>query len=299
MNKNQKGWKMEDRHAYLILAHNEFTILDVLIQMLDDSRNDIYIHFDQKTKDIPPLKTKFSKLQILSNRVNVAWGDVSVIEAEYELFTESSEQGPYAYYHLLSGVDLPLKSQDNIHAFFRQYRGKEFIGFSNYDYAKEVDRKVNYHHIFAKDFRKTKAFSNQVKAACRAIFLRIQMYLGMKRFPLVEFKKGTQWVSVTHGFVSKLLAERNLVLSMYKNTFCSDEIYKQTICWHSEFRSNLYSSSDEGQGAMRAIRWKDGALYDWTDTDFADLMNSEKLFARKFNSQNMKVVMQIHNSINL
>ena len=27
---------------------------------------------------------------------------------------------PYAYYHLLSGTDLPIKSQDYIHAFFQQ-----------------------------------------------------------------------------------------------------------------------------------------------------------------------------------
>ena len=34
------------KHAYLILAHNEFVILERLIQAIDDERNDIYIHFD-------------------------------------------------------------------------------------------------------------------------------------------------------------------------------------------------------------------------------------------------------------
>ena len=36
------------KHAYLILAHNEFVILERLIQSIDDERNDIYIHFDGK-----------------------------------------------------------------------------------------------------------------------------------------------------------------------------------------------------------------------------------------------------------
>ena len=36
------------KHAYLIIAHNEFEILKRLIQALDDERNDIYIHFDRK-----------------------------------------------------------------------------------------------------------------------------------------------------------------------------------------------------------------------------------------------------------
>ena len=40
------------KHAYLILAHNEFVILERLIQSIDDERNDIYIHFDGKLKII-------------------------------------------------------------------------------------------------------------------------------------------------------------------------------------------------------------------------------------------------------
>ena len=45
------------------------------------------------------------------------WGDVSVIEAEFRLFEEAANKDKYAYYHLLSGVDMPLKSQNEIHAF--------------------------------------------------------------------------------------------------------------------------------------------------------------------------------------
>ena len=39
------------KHAYLILAHNEFVILERLIQSIDDERNDIYIHFDGKLEN--------------------------------------------------------------------------------------------------------------------------------------------------------------------------------------------------------------------------------------------------------
>ena len=50
------------KHAYLILAHNEFEVLNRLIESLDDVRNDIYIHFDAKVKELPTLAVKFSKL---------------------------------------------------------------------------------------------------------------------------------------------------------------------------------------------------------------------------------------------
>ena len=35
-------------HAYMIIAHNQFELLERLIAALDDERNDIYIHIDKK-----------------------------------------------------------------------------------------------------------------------------------------------------------------------------------------------------------------------------------------------------------
>ena len=32
------------KHAFLIMAHNQFDLLEMLIKLLDDPRNDIYLH---------------------------------------------------------------------------------------------------------------------------------------------------------------------------------------------------------------------------------------------------------------
>ena len=42
---------MENRHAYLIMAHGDFKLLKKLLVLLDDMRNDIYIHVDRKVKN--------------------------------------------------------------------------------------------------------------------------------------------------------------------------------------------------------------------------------------------------------
>lgn len=278
------------RHAFLIIAHNEFDVLERLLLMLDDSRNDIYIHFDKKIVTIPELKVKYSRLFILEDRIDVRWGDITVVEAEYKLFESSYKNGPYLYYHLLSGVDLPLRSMDDLHSFFDHQGEKEFIGFSTYDYDKEVVRKVNYVHLYSRYFRKTGSFGNNLFAISRAVCLRVQILLGIKRNKKIQFKKGTQWVSVTNPFVHLLLDKRGEVMQMYKNTFCADEIYKQTICWNSEFQNHVYSYQDEAIGSMRMIGWKDGQLRDWQNGDYELLINSGKLFARKFNSKNIEVV---------
>ena len=43
---------MMNKHAYLIMAHNNWRNLETLIKLIDDDRNDIYIHIDRKTVEI-------------------------------------------------------------------------------------------------------------------------------------------------------------------------------------------------------------------------------------------------------
>lgn len=40
-----------NRHAFLIMAHNHFDFLKILLKRLDDPRNDIYLHVDRKAAD--------------------------------------------------------------------------------------------------------------------------------------------------------------------------------------------------------------------------------------------------------
>lgn len=278
------------KHAYLIIAHNEWGLLQTLLNCIDDARNDIFVHIDAKVKQLPDLTVKQASLQVIDERIDVRWGDWSVCEAEYALFRAAAAGGEYSYYHLLSGVDLPLKSQDCIHEFFRLNDGKEFIGFSHYKgLDEEIRRKVGYRHLFPSDFKNKSAF----KRLCRAAFIRLQMVSGFHRNKDVDFRKGTQWVSITDAFVRELLSQEGYCRDLFNHTFCPDEIYKQTVCWNSEFRDSIFDPDDEGHGCMRAIGWRDGQLHDWSRTDMDYLAESDAIFARKFNSTDTDFIQDI------
>lgn len=281
------------KHAYLILAHHEFTILEQLVNALDDFRNDIYIHFDYKVQKLPKIKIEKAGFYIIADRVDVHWGDISVIKAEYCLFEAAQKRGPYIYYHLLSGVDMPLKSQDAIHTFFSINRGKEFIGYSRGDQSAQVERKVQRYHLFPKHFRAKGIITYALCRVIRFLALRIQFVLGIKRSQQIDFKKGTQWVSLTDKFVSYLIHQKITILKMYQYTFCADEIFVQTACWNSEFRAHIYNVEIEEKGSQRLINWKDNRIYDWEEQDYNLLMESEFIFSRKFSSKNSKIVDKI------
>lgn len=121
---------MEEKHAYLIMAHTQFEQLGVLLELLDYVGNDIYLHIDKKAKFVDEgwlhSLVKKANLKILDNRVNVKWGTFSQIECELKLLEEATQK-QHSYYHLMSGVDLPLKSQREIHTFFDKSGGQNIF----------------------------------------------------------------------------------------------------------------------------------------------------------------------------
>ena len=111
------------KHAYLIMAHTQPELLKKLVELLDDERNDIYIHIDAKAVDFPmkEIADAVKKANcIFAERTDVKWGSYSQIHCEMVLLKEAVKQ-EHAYYHLLSGMDLPIKSQNEIHAFFEKH----------------------------------------------------------------------------------------------------------------------------------------------------------------------------------
>ena len=271
------------KHAYLILAHGSFDLLRLLISRLDDVRNDIFVHLDKKVKILPEVHAEHAGLYFTEERVDVRWGDWTVVEAEYVLFAAAVARGPYQYYHLLSGVDLPVKSQDYIHVFCDTHQGTEFIGYTLTEITPEVLRKVQRWHLFPKDFKN----SSIVKRALRAAYIRVQEILGIYRNRDVDFKKGSQWVSVTDAMARHFLAHRAWAQKVFSHSFCADEMVMQTLAWQAPFRKKLYNTQDDGAGCLRAIGWKDGQIVDWTPEDLPSLRASEALFARKFRNEDV------------
>lgn len=284
------------KHAYLIIAHNELELLKNLISILDDERNDIYIHFDAKLNKLPELSVNKSKLYILEKRINVCWADFSVVEAELALLRVAYSNHHYAYYHLLSGVDLPLKSQDYIHTFFDKNTGQEFIDICLYDVSTEMERKMMRWHSFPKDFKNVGKFAF-ITRLMRATFIRIQESLGIERNKHIDFRKGSQWVSITSDFTEYLLSRENIIRKIYSHTFCPDEVFMQTECWNSEFRQKLHDYSPNYRGHMRLIDWQRGNPYVWRDEDYDELMHSDRIFARKFSSEHIGIIKKITDSV--
>ena len=144
------------KHAYLIIAHNNWKQLSLLLSVLDDERNDIYIHIDKKSKNVPidslRKSVKKSKLHIY-RKFKIYWGHFSQVECELYLF-EKTSKNKYFRYHLISGADLPIKSQDYIHDFFEKNADYEFVHYDTEERLKndhEIGRRTRIYHFLQKN----------------------------------------------------------------------------------------------------------------------------------------------------
>jgi len=282
------------KHAYLILAHNEPELLSLLVERLDDVRNDIYIHFDRKLSVLPDIKTQHAGLYILKDRVDVRWADVSMLEAEYKLFHAVVDSGSqYSHHHLISGVDLPLKNQDYIHSFFAQHQGKEFVGLHQRPMNSHADRALHYWHPFTRSFRGSGCVF-AIKRILRYLVIQTQVLLGIRRNATIPFHKGGQWVSITRELIDYLLEQEDRAFTIFSRTFGADEYFVPTLIWDTPFMERLFDATDESRGAMRCIGWRaDGQLIDFTSQDLPALQQTEYLFARKFNSRDKAFLQEI------
>lgn len=272
-------------HAYMIIAHNQFELLEKLIMALDDERNDIFVHIDAKVNDFDfeHFKNICSKsnLRFTDERVNVTWGDFSQVKTEIVLLKKAIEcenpENPYSYFHLLSGVDLPIKSNDYINNFFEKNNGKEFIHFTSEE-TTVAENRIKYYHFFRKN-------RNTFTKVLAQILLRIEKLFSVNRIKKLNIKaqKGCNWFSITGDFAHYIYDNLEKFEKVFKYSYCGDEVFIQTMFVNSPFKDNLFLNEYNNHYAcLRLIDWKRGNPYVWRSEDYDTISRSQCLFARKF-----------------
>ena len=274
------------RHAYLILAHKNFGQLRKLLALLDDPRNDIFVHVDRKAafdQSAWDDACRYSGLVFIEPRIRVSWGGVSIMRCELALLKEAVSHGTYSYFHLLSGMDLPIKSQDTIHAFFEKHDGCEFIDF--WEMKDETYDRLHYFTLFPEGARNflTHFLNNSFKSIQKAIGHRINRE--------VDFHSASQWFSITDSLARYVLSKEDWLEKVFRHTNTCDEIFMATLVWNSPFRERLFVKEAVEEHTvnlsnMRFIDWSRGesVRHPWTfrTGDMELLMNVPHLWARKF-----------------
>lgn len=288
------------KQAYLIIAHNKVEQLKFLLSLLDYEKHDIFILFDKKAKitekqknDLRQIVTKSSLF--FTKEIPIYWGDYSLVEAEMELFETANKQEQYSMYHLLSGVDLPLDTAENIYNFFdnrKEYNFLTMVSDELYIRNKVYERvafKTMFPHLTVRTVNNN--FLRSVLKIYRKFEVELQRIVKVdcfKKFNL-ELKYASNWCSLNKKAVDILLEEKKLIASIFKNTKVNDELFIPTILQKDQLLDTVYSieptndKPTDFQGNLRYINWWDGSPYTWTDSsDDIDQLKRGKALGHKF-----------------
>ncbi|WP_353720658.1 beta-1,6-N-acetylglucosaminyltransferase [Dyadobacter sp. 676] len=260
--------------AHLILAHSAPAQLARLIGALEDPDACIFVHLDRKT-DLAafPFLTNGERMTLVADRVNVAWGAYSIVEATVRGFKAIARSGQdFDYVNLLSGADYPVRSGSEISDFFARNHGKNFMEYSpvHQDWQEAIPRITEYHltnYHFAGKYLAQKWLNRLLHAR--------KMPAGLE--PVGR----SQWMSLTMDavrYVLEYLANHPEVVRFFKLTWAPDEMIFQTILYNSPFLPSLVNDN------LRYIDWSKGQPSPkiLTEEDLERVLASGKLYARKF-----------------
>ena len=285
---------MSNKHAYLIMAYDNFEQLRKLIEVLDDERNFLFVHIDKKAKQYTPKVKNFlaggaSKCSIkIYNDISVYWSHYSQIECELFLLEKAVQEGSFEYYHLLSGQCFPIKNQDYIHNFFADNFGKEFIDYPIYFFNQHQElimKRVRYYHLFRKHCRNSSnEIVNYFFRGLDKTCVFIQKAIGIDRCKRnnLDVAYGANWFSITDSFAKYVINSRQFIEKNFRFTNCGDELFMQTVLKSSPFLDNLYKETTPTfYGNLRLLDFHRGNPYVYRSDDIDEIKKSEYLFVRK------------------
>jgi len=281
------------RHAYLLMVHKVDYTVKTLLELIDDERNDIFVHMDKKNKAFKEEQmrclVKKSNMFFLSKRLSIRWGTSSMMRCELMMFEAATNKAKYAYYHLISGADLPLKNQDHIHQYFADRQGYEFVGYGN-DADKYQYRIQRYHLLTPWVGRmQTKTGFVGLLTKIERKIQNFQVNHNVVRYKGKHFSKGSQWVSITDALARSLVSHKHELESMYRFSANADESFIQTFVKDNpQFYNKVWQFQPRDKDDYpRLIDWSRPQLggsqpHTWQMEDLDTLKNSARLFARKF-----------------
>ena len=271
------------KHAYLIIAHNNFYTLSRLISMLDHERNDIFLHIDKKVENPPFEKLKgFVKKGrlIITKRIDVRWGHSTQVDCEMLLLKTAIKTDDYDYLHLISGVDLPIKSQEHILDFFDRNPDKQFLQVG---WAENHLWRLNKFTFFVgyESNKRLFGFGENISS----IICNKFKYDRLKKYGNMKVVKTCNWFSITGECAKYIVSKRHFIRKLTRHTVCADEMFLGTVIFNSPFAHQVYNPEPSWDGHMRYIdRINNVGSSPHTlvmaDKDILD--SSEMLFARKF-----------------
>lgn len=283
--------------AIIMIIHEYSEYQKMLLNHLSKDF-DVYVHVDKRTninKEVIANENCF-----VFKEYKVFWGSFNLVLATLFLLKKASEKNLYNRFIIISGSDIPLKSNKEILDFFMN-NNNEYLyyeklpricwsaengGFDRIDYFWPrllINSKATF---FEKVMSKISSLLLQKCVKSFMIFFKFK-----RRLNCIDYYGGNEWMDLTAHCVSQILqfTENNKkFMRKFRFTNCSDEIFFHTVI------CNYIKNISIEKKTLRYIDWKTGPEKPRVLRleDYDNLHCSDALFARKVNMKDSKQIIK-------
>lgn len=278
------------RIANIILAHKNPAQLERLIKAMSHPDFDFYIHIDKKV-DLEPFEylKGISGVNFIEDRMICNWGGFSLVETGIKSINQILDSDrEYDFFNLLSAQDYPIKPLDEIHSFFFQRLGFSFISFDSSNetiWWKEAKQRYSTYHLTDMHFigkYYVQKFINMIMPERKLPASLTQLYGGNK----------SCWWTISSDcakYLSRYFKTNPKIIKFFKFTWAADEFIIPSILMNSPFRDQLVNQN------YRYMKWSYGHAHPkiLKRSDYKEIIESNMLFARKFDEDLDKEIMEM------
>lgn len=247
--------------AFLCLAHNNFDYLAKLSNYYSSENDGFFLHVDSSINinNYKSLANLAEGSVILSGneRYRTSWGSFNIVLATISLIKKALATGLYDRFILVSGVDLPLLTKQELKVRLTLDLNYFCIWqMVNKDKPHMLSREFFKRHYY--DYKLTNPglayLTGKRMNIYRVLFLNrclASIPLSQKQFTFTSYMKGSQWWSITKEmaeyFVDAL--SKPEVIDQFKLMHAPDEKMFQTLAYDSPYKDKL--SIDHGQDSLK------------------------------------------------
>lgn len=271
-------------HAFLMMVHKSPELFSRIVHILAKENHYFFVHIDKKSNNYQEFVKAVNDIDniVFIPRMENYHGSVTQIYCEISLFKYALEfPTKLDYFHLISGQDYPLRTNEVFDKFFEDNNGFSFACIEGKKFHEE---KMKHSYLM-----RTQLYHPNKNNKWQYLILRLTWRLQLKlkiRSEIPNLWGGWNWKSLTRNVTEFMLyyIENNpKFLKRLNHTMCCDEIYFPTI-----FHNRMEEFNIKGLMPLRYVSFNpthpvenNYRPYTLDERDFPYIITSQAFFCRK------------------
>ena len=283
-------------YAYPELAN---TFIQQVLQSEDVS---VFVHIDKKHDEIKNEILRIPRVYLIPDNIKVEWGNFTHVKSILHLMEYAKSVDEFDYYSIHSGQDLLINPVDKLLNRLEQEKKIAYLDCQELPITAWGPDGGWYRITYRwPGFLVRRMVNGSLLSMMRRVFLELNQRNILRKNhlnPEIKWYGGSDWFTVSAQGVNEILKvykEDKSFVDIFEHSFIGSELFFNTILCNLGRDEDIVTDDN-----LRYIDWKNkedgqakGSPKIMRLSDYESILNSGKMFARKFSVTETELIHKI------